>query len=634
MKRPGRPKMTLEPKKSWYEKLKESIIDVFWKKEDPKFELDKEALNITKRYVLDLEKSKLSLHDPLKLLEKVKPLVLKKFEENIMMKQQLTFVCLMKKTNPKTGETTKDKSHFHSEQQRVLKGNNFDEIYEKMQDKIIYSFEKYLKKGSQWQFHKGLKLILNINKIKILNASSYIPLPKFLKDKNAIINPENFDQKCLLWCVGINEILTTNPNLKNPGRITEILKKKVEKFNLDGMNFPCGFLDIEKFEKNNNIPINVFGYEENKKTKEKEIFSLRISEHKGICVNILLIENDGDKHCCLIKNMSRLFSNQVNKHNGKIYICDYCLQNFNHEKTYERHLEYCKKFKCGKIVYPEKGETLKFKNYEKIHDIPFVIYVDFESNLKPVDNKIGDNTKQFQKHEPSGYCYLIKYFDDNVFKPKLKNYTKKSDDDNVSLKFVKSFEKSVRKIYEKFRFPKRILIREEDKKDFENVEKCYACGIKFEREVKKVKDHCHFTGKYRGAACCGCNSKMKKPKFIPVVFHNLQNYDCHLFIKNLGVTEGEINCIPKTEEKYISFSKDITVDKFVNKENQQIVYVKRQLRFIDSFKFMQSSLEKLSKSLDSDEMCVLKRFFKDEEERKLLKRKGIFHMIGLTRWKN
>ena len=613
-----KPKQEKPIKKRRYDKLKESILKLFNKIErEIKFELEKEALGITRRYVLDLGKSELSLHDPLRLLEKVKPLVLKKFEENLITKQQLTLVCLMKKTNPATGETITNKSHFHSHQQRILKGSNFDEIFEKMKDDIIHNFEAYLDKGSQWQFHYGLKLILNINKIKVLNASSYIPLSKFLKNKNVIINLKNFDQKCLLWCVGINEILKTNPNLRNPGRITEILKKKVKKFNLDGMNFPCGFSDIDKFGKNN-ISINLFGYE------EKEIFPLRISDKAGERVNILLIENDGNKHYCLIKNMSRLFSSQANKHNEKIYICDYCLQFFNCEKTLEDHLEYCKKFKCGKAVYPEKGETLKFKNYEKMHDIPFVIYADLESILKPVNNNIGDNTKQFQKHKPSGYGYLIKCFDDNVFKPKLKRYTKKSKDEDVSLKFVKSLEKSVRKIYEKFKFPKRILMREEDEKDFENAEKCYACGIKFEREVEKVKDHCHFTGKYRGAACCGCNSKMKKPKFIPVIFQNLQNYDSHLFIKMLGFTEGEINCIPKTEEKYISFSKDIVVDKFVNKENQEIVNVKRQLRFIDSFKFMASSLEKLAKNLDSDEMCILKRFFKDEKERKLLERKGVF----------
>ena len=166
-------------------------------------------------------------------------------------------------------------------------------------------------------------------------------------------------------------------------------------------------------------------------------------------------------------------------------------------------------------------------------------------------------------------------------------------------------------------------MREEDKKDFKYAEKCYACGIIFSSKVEKVKDHCHYTGKYRGAACISCNSKMKNPKFIPVIFHNLQNYDSHLFIKNLGVTEGEINCIAKTEEKYISFSKDIVVERFKNKE-EKIIEVKKQLRFIDSFKFMASSLEKLVKNLNPDELSILKRFFKNEDKRKLLTRKGFF----------
>ena len=107
------------------------------------------------------------------------------------------------------------------------------------------------------------------------------------------------------------------------------------------------------------------------------------------------------------------------------------------------------------------------------------------------------------------------------------------------------------------------------KKDFKNTKNCYACDKEFKKEEDKVKDHCHHTGKYRGAACISCNSKMKKPKFIPIIFHNLQNYDSHLFIKNLGKTEGKINCIPKTEEKYIFFSKGIIVDEFINKKKSR-----------------------------------------------------------------
>ena len=609
---------SLKTEKSWYKKLKKKITSLFFK-QDPKFELDKKALKVTRKYVMDLEVSGFSLYDPLSLLKFLKPLVLKKFKENPITKQQLTLECLMKKENPATGEEIIDHSHFHSHQQQILKENNPDEIYKKMQDKIIKSFEEYLDKGSQWQFEKGLKLFLNINKIKPLGASSWIPLPKFLKDKKAIINPKNDDQKCFLWCVGINEILKENPNFKDLQKIPKILKKKTEKFNLNGMNFPCGISDIEKFEKNNNILINIFGYD------EKEIFPLRISENfLGKHVNILLIENDGNKHYCLIKSMSRLFSSQVNRHDGKIYVCNFCLQHFNKEKILEDHLEYCRKFKCGKTVYPKKGEILKFKNYQKMHDIPFIIYVDFECYLMPVNNVIGNHTKQFQKHEPSGYCYLIKCFDDNIYKPKLKIYTKKSEDEDISLKFIKSFEKEIRKIHEKFRFPKIIEMKDEDKKDFENAKNCYACGVKFNEKLEKVRDHCHFTGKYRGAACNECNLKMKKPKFIPVVFHNLKNYDSHLFIKNLGVTEGEINCIPKTEEKYISFSKKIIVGEFFSEKTFEYVQVKRELRFIDSFSFLAKSLENLAKNLGKDDFNNLNLFFEDEEERELLKRKGVF----------
>ena len=82
----------------------------------------------------------------------------------------------------------------------------------------------------------------------------------------------------------------------------------------------------------------------------------------------------------------------------------------------------------------------------------------------------------------------------------------------------------------------------------------------------KVRDHYHYTGKYRGAACNKCNLKYKKANFTPVVFHNLSGYDAHLFIKNLGYNQGDINCIANNEEKYISFTKTITVGSYKDKK--------------------------------------------------------------------
>ena len=113
-----------------------------------KFELDKKALNVTKRYVMDLKKNGLSLYDPLSLLKKVKPLVFEKFKEFSNTNQQLTLQCLMKKSNPATGEIKTDNPHFHSYQHQILEGNDFDEIFEKMKDKIILSLEKYMNQSS------------------------------------------------------------------------------------------------------------------------------------------------------------------------------------------------------------------------------------------------------------------------------------------------------------------------------------------------------------------------------------------------------------------------------------------------------------------------------------------------------
>ena len=170
---------------------------------------------------------------------------------------------------------------------------------------------------------------------------------------------------------------------------------------------------------------------------------------------------------------------------------------------------------------------------------------------------------------------------------------------------------------------KKIIMKDEDKKNFENSKTCYACGNTFNEKNDKVKDHCHYTGKFRGASCKTCNFKMKKPRFIPIITHNLANYDSHLFIKNLGKTPGEIKCIAKTEENYISFSKEIIVNRFLN-EKQEIVNVKRELRFIDSFKFMSDSLERLSNNLEKDHFNNLNSFFEDGEKRELLRRKGVF----------
>ena len=128
-----------------------------------------------------------------------------------------------------------------------------------------------------------------------------------------------------------------------------------------------------------------------------------------------------------------------------------------------------------------------------------------------------------------------------------------------------------------------------DKLVYDNSTLCHFCNEEFDKD--SVRDHCHLSGKFRGAAHEVCNLKYKIPKFFPVVFHNLSGYDSHLFIKTLGNSKGNISCIPNNEENYISITKQVIVDEFVNKEGKE-VNVKRELRFIDSLRFMATSLHK------------------------------------------
>ena len=103
-----------------------------------------------------------------------------------------------------------------------------------------------------------------------------------------------------------------------------------------------------------------------------------------------------------------------------------------------------------------------------------------------------------------------------------------------------------------------------DKLVYDNFTLCHICNEEL------WGDHCHLSGKFSGAAHEVCNLKYKIQTFFSVVFHNLSGYDSHLFIKTLGNSEGDIYCISNNEENYISFTKQVIVDKFFNKERRNL----------------------------------------------------------------
>ena len=505
-------------------------------------------------------------------------------------------------------------------------------IFDVLTNRLIELSQQFQNQGSGWQFRKVESLDINIDPFEPLSGSSYIPLPKKIADKNAIINVKNLnDNECFKWAV-TSAIYTAKDN---PGRLNKKMRINSEKFNWNGIEFPVSLKQIVKFEKQNPFAVNVFGIEGEK------VYPLRISEEREKqFIDLLLILKGETKHYCLVKNKSRLLSSQVSKHKSSRFFCDRCINRFSNKPALEKHLEYCSNNKTARIEFPKPkdkdGEELdcpvflKFKNFNRSMRVPFVIYADFECFTEKIKTYYPDEsrsfTNQYQHHKPSGFCYLIKCFDDELMNPKLVQYTAESSDEDISKKFIDSIEYQIKNIYSKFKFKKKIQMTPEDEIAFQNAEICHICDKKLDND--KVRDHCHLTGKYRGVAYDYCNENYQIPKFFPVIFHNLTGYDSHLFIKNLGVSEGFINCIPNNEEKYISFTKDIEVVTFMEKDKKKTgemkeKIVKREIRFVDSFKFMASSLDKLTANLDEASFQCVKKFFHGEQF-DLVRRKGVY----------
>ena len=140
-------------------------------------------------------------------------------------------------------------------------------------------------------------------------------------------------------------------------------------------------------------------------------------------------------------------------------------------------------------------------------------------------------------------------------------------------------------------------LTEEEKESYKNQELCHICEKEFctdnIKEMRKVRDHCHYTGKYRSAAHSKCNLNYKIVKEIPVLFHNGSVYDYHFIIKHLAREfEGNSECLGENTEKYISFT--VPFKKVINDKEISTEY---RIRISDSCRFMKDSLSNLVDNL-------------------------------------
>ena len=532
-----------------------------------------------------------------------------------------------------------DNTYFHSITKLITWSTDLDEWYDKeVTDHILESFSSYEGKGSGWKFMGIQYLEMLVTKVKHFGGSSYIELPLEIKNKKACVNVKNNNQECfkysILAALHYDEI-KFNP--ERPSKYT----KWINDLNFNGIDFQVDLKDIDKFECKNPYRINVLGYE------NKEIYPLRISNKNcdELTINLLLINDKNEEikdeklssevknnnHYVWIKDLSRLLSKQISNYNGKRFICIRCFNYFKLESTFKKHEEICKNIDFIKTLVPKPETFIEFKNYKKMIKVPFVIYADFETINKkkyqcdycselfdnPSSSKIEDHdckkkklgeinkTKKYQELVPCGFSfYVYSVISEKKFPVEL---YRGADAAKVFCKKIQEYTREIYKIYKSCNNKILFKMTEDEIKKFNSATECYICKKEFSCANDKVRDHCHLTGKYRGPAHNNCNLNLKeKVNFIPIFFHNLAGFDCHLFIRELAESDGIIECLAKNKEDYISFTKKVRVDEYVVKDkNGNFKYnpVYFNLRFLDSFKFMASSLDSLSKNLSEFPIC-------------------------------
>jgi hypothetical protein len=263
--------------------------------------------------------------------------------------------------------------------------------------------------------------------------------------------------------------------------------------------------------------------------------------------------------------------------------------------------------------------------------VPYIIYADFETLNVPVEGCGGDPdeswTRQLAKQTPCGYRYVVVGSDGEAVPPVLYR-----GEDAVE-HFMASLQRELESINDICRDPKKMAMTQEDRKSFLKAVDSHVCGGSLARY--RVRDHCHITGRYRGAAHNECNMKLRiyphKTK-VPIAFHNLRGYDGHLLIQAIGKINTKrlvwkkdktgkwaqvekadtIGCIPNNMEKYMTFSLG-------------------QLQFIDTLQFMNSSLDKLAANLQTEDLRITGRWHTEPapgvlrvEALALLRRKGVY----------
>ena len=395
------------------------------------------------------------LTDPTSFMEFCKPNVLQLMKPET--KVYIRLECVMKKTNPADNTEETVRKTFRSSNHIIYPGY-FEDTYDKMVAETLEEFAKYQMDGSGWTLKSTDSLLFSVAGWKPMKGSSYIALPKNLKNKKALINIKNQDQECFKWAV----TRALNPVDNHPERVIKTLIQQSGQYNWDGISFPTPTGEIERFEKNNSMFINVIANNGDGRVYPLQGSKVGSSNFETKVTLMLITDDDRNSHYMVVKDLSKLLYKQATDKHTKRHYCFNCFNGFTSERRLLEHMLYCDDKDCVKTTLPTLGtNTLRFKNFKNTQRHPFIIYADFECFTRPLDFNETEKTVKYQHHEPSGFFYHVKCSEENVYDKDPILYTMENEHDDVPKKFVECLEDTLREIVRLYDNPKKMIYGKE-----------------------------------------------------------------------------------------------------------------------------------------------------------------------------